>query len=137
MNVVGLTQTLNIEEAVEDVTIAGSLKQQVIIKAPVGSIRLSGCSEIAVTVNAAVKVVEMVHCQKIEVSAEAAIGKVILEKCEFTELHFNKENLFESIQTKETKGTTVCLPDACNMIPANKEGKIITATPASGGLQFA
>jgi hypothetical protein len=136
-HITGLADTLNVDETLTELLISDSQKQKVLIKASVASLVLSNCSEITVTVNAPVRELHLASCKKIEIAGEAPITNVTLEKCENTELHFNEENLFQSIETKETKGTTVCLPDACNMIPANKEGKVIRATPAPGGLQFA
>ena len=111
------------------VSITSTSSQRVEVNRPLDSLLITKCSSLAVYINAEVKELRIVESSGTEINAEAQVFKTTIEQSDKTELHFGANSHFGPIQTVgPCKGTTVCLPEACNMIPATKEGRTLLAT---------
>jgi hypothetical protein len=109
-----LFEPLQINEEAEEIEIVNSTKQKVTISQPVHTLVVKGCSEL-------------------EFEIEAKVGCLSLADCSRIEVHYGKNDYIGEILSTKTKGTTVCLPEACNMIPGNKEGEILVSSLSEDG----
>jgi hypothetical protein len=115
------------------VTISASSTQRVEINKPLSSLTIKDCAELSMYVNAPIEQLIVFQSKQTDLNIEARVAELKIENSERTELHFAANAHFGLVTTAASKGTTVCLPEACNMVPANKEGKVLTVKLSADG----
>ena len=122
-----LSSPLVIDTENSSVLISSSNSQKVEVNKPITILTIKDCSSLSLYINAPVQELTVINCNGTDINVEATVQRTSIENSERSELHFGQNEHFGPVQTANSKGTTVCLPEACNMIPANKDGKVFTA----------
>ncbi len=76
--------------------------------------------------------VEFTNCQACELEISVPLQRVILNGTTRTSLHYHDGSYLQEIVSLGTKGTTVCLPDTCNMLPNSKTEKLLSTLGSDG-----
>ena len=130
----------------EDMTIGESHKDESLVLREVSKCKikiessllhlsLENCNNVILEINCSpssgiVTISDSVGC---EVNVNSSLRLVRVSQSSGTELHYHESSFFGEVHTITSKGTIVCLPDACNMIPANKDESILVSLLTADG----
>jgi len=121
--------------AEDNVLVRDVTKKKITMSSPVVHLTLEKCKEVHLEVNAPTisGIIDIADCENCEISINAKIRLVDISNSSASELHYADNKFFFRVHTKGSKHTTVCLPDACNLIPANKADEILIAELTADG----
>ena len=135
--ITNLTNDIEIdrEHKEDDILVRDVTKKRITLNATVVHVTLERCKDVHLEVNQPTisGVVDITDCENCEININSRLRLVNIENSTASELHYGDNAFFFRVHTKGSKHTTVCLPDACNLIPANKAEETLVAELVEGG----
>ena len=135
--ITNLTGDLDIGEKhhEDDILVRDVTKKKITVSSSVVHVSLEKCKDVHLEVNKPTVsgIIDLTDCENCEISINANIRLVNIVNSTASELHYADNGNFLRVHTRGSKHTTVCLPDACNLIPANKGDETLVAELTADG----
>ena len=119
----------------DDILVRDVSKRIIKVNSSVVHLTLEKCKEVHLEVNQPPisGIIDLTDCENCELTINTSVRLVSMTNSTASELHYGKNDFFFRVHTKGSKHTTVCLPDACNLIPANKADETLIAELTADG----